>query len=100
MPTGGRKAVVEKEFLYFYYNLKPGETLDTITIKDTLEDAKFMGFQTWGPGKTDDPTYGYSDNTPEYLLLEGADNANAGANFKMPWAAFQTYDSTIANLGT
>jgi hypothetical protein len=100
MPTGGRKAVVEKEFLYFYYNLKPGETLDTITINDTLNDANFIGFQTWGPGKADDPTYGYSDDTPEYILLEGADNGNSGANFKVPWAAFQTYDSTVANIGT
>lgn len=100
MPNGGRKAVVEKEFLYFYYNLKPGETLETVTINDTLEDARFMGFQTWGPGKADDPTYGYSDDTPEYLLMEGADNGNSGANFKIPWAAMQTYDSTVANIGT
>lgn len=100
MPTGGRKAVVEKEFLYFYYNLKPGEALETITINDTLEDARFMGFQTWGPGKADDPTYGYGDNTLEYILMEGADNGNAGANFKVPWAALQTYDSTVANIGT
>ena len=100
MPTGGRKAVIEKEFLYFYYNLKPGETLETITINDTLEDARFMGFQTWGPGKADDPTYGYSDDTPEYILMEGADNGNSGANFKIPWAAMQTYDSTVANIGT
>lgn len=100
LPNGGRKAVFEKEFLYFYYNLKPGETLETITIKDTLDDAKFIGFQTWGPGKTDDPTYGYGDETPEYMLMEGADNGNAGANFKIPWAAFQTYDSTVANIGT
>ena len=100
MPTGGRKAVVEKEFLYFYYNLKPGETLETVTINDTLEDARFMGFQTWGPGKADDPTFGYGDHTPEYILMEGADNGNAGANFKVPWAALQTYDSTVANIGT
>ena len=100
MPTEGRKAVIEKEFLYFYYNLKPGETLDTVTINDTLEDARFMGFQTWGPGKADDPTFGYGDNTPEYILMEGADNGNAGANFKVPWAALQTYDSTVANIGT
>ena len=101
MPTGGRKAVIEKDFLYFYYNLKPGETLETVTINDTLEDARFMGFQTWGPGKADDPTFGYDgDKTPEYILMEGADNGNSGANFKIPWAAMQTYDSTIANIGT
>jgi hypothetical protein len=100
MPTGGRKAVVEKEFLYFYYNLKPGESLETITIQDTLDDARFIGFQTWGPGKADDPTFGYSDDTPEYILMEGADNGNSGANFKIPWAAMQTYDSTVSNIGT
>jgi hypothetical protein len=100
MPTGGRKAVIEKEFLYFYYNLKPGETLEDITINDTLDDARFMGFQTWGPGKADDPTFGYSDDTPEYILMEGADNGNSGANFKIPWAAMQTYDSTVADIST
>lgn len=100
IPNNGRKTVLENEFLYFYYNLKPGETLETITINDTLADARFIGFQTWGPGKADDPTYGYDDNTPEYLLFEGADNGNSGANFKIPWAALQTYDSTVANIGT
>lgn len=99
MPTGGRKAVLEMEFLYFYYNLKPGESLDTITIKDTLKDANFIGFQTWGPGKTDDPTFGYGDHTPEYILMEGADNGNSGANFKIPWAAFQTYTSETDDIG-
>ena len=99
-PLGsGRKTCMENEFLYFYYNLTPDQTLDTITIKDTLDEAKFMGFQTWGSAKADDATYGYDKNsTPEYLLMEGADNGNPGANFKAPWAAFQTYDSTNKDL--
>ena len=98
-PLGGRKTCLEKEFLYFYYNLTPEQTLDTITIQDTLDSAEFIGFQTWGSGKADDPTYGYDKKqTPEYLLMEGADNGNAGANFKVPWAAFQTYNSDLDSL--
>ena len=50
---------------------------------------KLFGFQTWGSAKADDPTYGYDeDKTPEYVLVEGADNASPGANFKQPWATF------------
>lgn len=98
-PLGGRKTCLENEFLYFYYNLTPGQSLDTITIQDTLDSAEFLGFQTWGSAKADDPTYGYDgDKTPEYLLMEGADNGNAGANFKVPWAAFQTYNSDNDSL--
>lgn len=95
-PLGfGRKTCLENEFLYFYYNITPDQDLNTITIQDTLDGARFMGFQTWGSAKADDATYGYDKKrTPEYLLVEGADNGNPGANFKVPWAAFQTYDST------
>lgn len=99
-PLGkGRKACLENEFLYFYYNITPEQDLSTITIQDTLDNAKFMGFQTWGSAKADDPTYGYDgDSTPEYALFEGADNGNPGANFKVPWAAFQTYNSDLDSL--
>ena len=98
-PIGGRKACMENEFLYFYYNITPDQSLDTITIQDTLDNARFLGFQTWGSAKADDPTYGYDEDiTPEYVLFEGADNGNPGANFKVPWAAFQTYDSTTSSL--
>ena len=98
-PLGGRKTCLENEFLYFYYNLTPEQSLDTITIQDTLDSAEFLGFQTWGSAKADDPTYGYDgDKTPEYILMEGADNGNAGANFKVPWAAFQTYNSDNDSL--
>ena len=104
--SGGKKACLEEAFVYFYYNVKPGQDINNITIEDlyTVEfvngiavpqdsDVKFFGFQTWGSGKADDPTFGYGDNTPEYLLVEGADNGAAGANFKQPWAAFQTWTS-------
>lgn len=100
-PIGGRKTCLENEFLYFYYNLKPGQDLATITIQDVLDDSRFMGFQTWGSAKADDATYGFNKKTtPEYLLFEGADNGNPGANFKVPWAAFQTYDPTSTSLDT
>lgn len=102
----GKKACLEEAFMYFYYNVDDDSKLDTITIEDlyttstvnnitVADDAqvKFLGFQTWGSAKADDPTYGYSDATPEYVLFEGADNASPGANFKQPWAAFQTWTS-------
>jgi hypothetical protein len=92
--NGGRKAVLEDDFLYFYVNV-PEEDLNTLTwdyFKDenenyNFENCRFLGFQTWGSGKGDKATSGYSDETPYYLMLEGADNANAAANFKTPWAA-------------
>jgi hypothetical protein len=98
---------LEEDFLYFYYNVDDDSKLDTITIEDlyttetingiTVADdsnVKFLGFQTWGSAKADDPTFGYDKNkTPEYVLFEGADNASPGANFKQPWSAFQTWDS-------
>lgn len=106
--NGGKKACLEEAFMYFYYNVDDNSKLDTITIEDLYttstvngitvaqdSDVKFLGFQTWGSAKADDPTYGYDENkTPEYVLFEGADNASPGANFKQPWAAFQTWDST------
>ena len=110
--TGGKKACLEEAFVYFYYNLKPGQDISTITIDDlyTIEtingivvpqdqDVKYFGFQTWGSGKADDPTYGYDDSTLEYLLVEGADNGSTGANFKQPWAAFQTWTPTVTYDG-
>lgn len=106
--NGGKKACLEEAFLYFYYNVDDNAKLDTITMEDLYttttinnivvaedSDVKFFGFQTWGSAKADDPTYGYDDEKfPEYVLFEGADNGSPGANFKQPWAAFQTWDST------
>ena len=106
--NGGKKTCLEEAFMYFYYNVDDNSKLDTVTIEDlytiseingltVIDDSKvkFFGFQTWGSAKADDPTYGYDENkTPEYVLFEGADNASPGANFKQPWAAFQTWDST------
>ncbi len=96
--NGGRKAVLEDEFLYFFVNV-PLEDLQTITWdyfkqKDgtyNFENCYFLGFQTWGSAKGDEPTSGYSDATPHYLMLEGADNDNPVANFKTPWASMQIW---------
>ena len=105
--NGGKKACIEEAFMYFYYNVDDDSKLDTITIEDLFttktinnivvaedSDVKFFGFQTWGSAKADDPTYGYDEEKfPEYVLFEGADNGSPGANFKQPWAAYQTWDS-------
>lgn len=106
--NGGKKACLEEAFMYFYYNVDDNDKLNTITMEDLYttsvvngitvandSDVKFFGFQTWGSAKADDPTYGYDEDvTPEYVLFEGADNASPGANFKQPWAAFQTWTSS------
>jgi hypothetical protein len=92
--NGGRKAVLEDEFLYFFVNI-PEKDLNAVTwdyFKQddgtyNFENCHFLGFQTWGSAKGDEPTSGYSDATPHYLMLEGADNDNSAANFKTPWAS-------------
>ena len=96
--NGGRKAVLEDDFLYFFVNV-PQEDLNTITwdyFKQedgtyNFENCHFLGFQTWGSAKGDKPTSGYGDDTPHYLMLEGADNDNPSANFKVPWASLQLW---------
>lgn len=96
--NGSRKAVLEDDFLYFFVNV-PKDDLTTITwdyFKQedgtyNFENCHFLGFQTWGSAKGDKPTSGYDKSTPHYLMLEGADNDNAAANFKVPWAAMQLW---------
>lgn len=47
----------------------------------------FAGFQTWGSAKGDKNTFGYSKNkTPEYILLEGAENNGELCNWLTPWS--------------
>lgn len=113
--TGGRKAVNEIPFLYFYYILDENDerTPEDIKLTDlysistdivgneivTEKDVKFFGFQTWGSAKGDPATSGYDKNiTPEYLLMEGADNNSLGANFKQPWAALQSKGNTTSSI--
>lgn len=96
--NNGRKAVLEDEFLYFFVNV-PEDQLNTLTwdyFKQedgtyNFENCYFLGFQTWGSAKGDKETSGYSEATPDYLMLEGADNDNSVANFKTPWASMQIW---------
>ena len=85
----GRKACLELPFLAFYIETE----LDDVSnftpndIENTPdENIKFATFQTWGSAKADDQTYGYDEEeTPAYLLLEGAENNGKLCNFLVPW---------------
>lgn len=111
LPSGGKKAVHEEPFMYFYietdepFNSDYSSELDidSITYAKILElgdQAKFMGFQTWGPGKGDDACSGYDeDNTPEYLMLEGGENTDASVNFLRPWQALQRLRTDFVRSG-
>ena len=101
LPSGGKKAVHEEPYLYFYietptlFNSDYTSELDckSITYDKILElgeQAKFMGFQTWGPGKGDDACSGFDEDvTPHYLMLEGGENTDPSVNFQRPWQALQ-----------
>lgn len=102
--TGTRSAVFEEPFLYFYANVEdPNEIytcedlISSSVINGSVQvddsNVHFFGFLTWGSAKADKPVFGYGDDTPEYILVEGADNGSPGANFKQPWASFQCWDS-------
>ena len=48
---------------------------------------EFKGLFTGGPHKGDDDCFGYdTDEYPELISIEGADNGAAFANFQVPWA--------------
>jgi hypothetical protein len=76
--TPSRRSVLQKPFLCFY------------TDKNHSTPT-FCGFQTWGAAKGDKATFGYDDDeesvsyTPDYIMIEGADNNVPGANFETPW---------------
>lgn len=102
--TGTRSAVFEEPFLYFYANVEdPNEiyTCEDLVSSSVINgsvqvddsNVHFFGFLTWGSAKADKPVFGYGDDTPEYILVEGADNGSPGANFKQPWASFQCWKS-------
>lgn len=102
--TGTRSAVFEEPFLYFYANVEdPNEVytcedlVSSSVINGSVQvddsNVHFFGFLTWGSAKADKPVFGYGDDTPEYILVEGADNGSPGANFKQPWASFQCWNS-------
>lgn len=88
---GGRKAVHEEAFLYFYL-ITDLESVANYELADLLKNPniQFMGFQTFGSAKGDNATFGYDDNkTPEYILIEGGENSDPHVNFRRPWAALQ-----------
>lgn len=90
--SGGRKAVHEEPYLYFYWesDLEDVSNIELADLLDNDSSIKFMGFQTWGSGKGDDATSGYDeDKTPEYLLMEGGENTDPSVNFRRPWQSLQ-----------
>jgi hypothetical protein len=95
--SGGRKAVQEEPFLYFYYETDR-EDVSNIEYAELLQNdnkIKFAGFQTFGPGKGDDACSGYDEDlTPEYLMLEGGENSEPTVNFRVPWMALQRGDAS------
>lgn len=89
--NGGRKAVHEEAFLYFYL-ITDLESVANYELADLLKNpnVQFMGFQTFGSAKGDKATFGYDDNkTPEYILIEGGENSDPHVNFRRPWASLQ-----------
>lgn len=68
-----RVSVRQEPFMFF---VKPR--------KDQPE--KFYSFLTWGASKGDKPTFGYnSDFTPNFVMIEGADNDGVMVRCKVPW---------------
>lgn len=112
LPSGGRKAVHEEPFMYFYietdepFNNDYSSEFDSnhLSYDKILElgnQAKFMGFQTWGPGKGDDACSGYDEDlTPEYLILEGGENTEPSVNFQRPWQTLQRLRTNFLRDGS
>ena len=86
----GRKACLEDAFIAFYVETDL-EDVSNYKLSDLaqLDDSKIMfaGFQTWGSAKGDKNTFGYSDETPGYILLEGAENNGELCNWLTPWCS-------------
>ena len=74
-----RLAVYEEPYLFFH--------------RETANDPwVFKYLMTWGAGKGDKPTFGYSNSaTPRMLMLEGANNDRPLALFRIPWNDDVTY---------
>jgi hypothetical protein len=92
MYSGGKKAVHEEPYLYFYWETDMDD-VNNIQLADILannDQIKFMGFQTWGAGKGDKAESGYDEDvTPGYLMLEGGENDEPTTNFRVPWQDLQ-----------
>ena len=112
LQSGGLKAVHEEPFMYFYWESDytydrtksddpEASSVAFINLQDLFDNndkIKFMGFQTWGPGKGDDACSGYDeDATPEYIMLEGGENKDSSVNFRRPWLALQRGTSTYGS---
>lgn len=86
----GRKACLEDTFIAFYVETDLKDVSNyKLSDLTQLDDSKIMfaGFQTWGSAKGDKNTFGYSKKTtPEYILLEGAENNGELCNWLVPWS--------------
>ena len=71
--SNARIAVLERPFLFFH--------------RETENDQwTFRYLMTFGAGKGDKPTFGFDKkNTPNMLMIEGADNDRPLALFAAPW---------------
>lgn len=99
--SGGRKAVHEEAFLYFYL-ITELPTVDQVELADLIDNdnVKFMGFQTFGSAKGDKATSGYDDDlTPEYIILEGGENADPVVRFLRPWMSLQRKNVSGDSVG-
>ena len=99
--SGGRKTVHEEAFLYFYL-ITDLNTVDQVELADLIDNdnVKFMGFQTFGSAKGDKATSGYDDDkTPEYIILEGGENADPVVRFLRPWMSLQRKTVTEDSVG-
>jgi hypothetical protein len=101
MELGGKKAVKEEPFLYFYVYANRYDVSDFELSEVLASNVKFMGFLTWGSGKGDNETFAIdSDRTPGYLFLEGGENSDIAVQFRVPWQAMQRNSLAWTDLST
>lgn len=75
-----RVAVLERPVLYF------------LQTPDDSEPV-FHGLGTFGPGKMDKKTWGYSSSKfPDFAMLEGSDNNKPLTDMRVPWDDKVTYN--------
>ncbi len=75
-----RVAVLERPVLYF------------IQTPDDSEPV-FHGLGTFGPGKMDKKTWGYSSSKfPDFAMMEGSDNNKPLTDMRVPWDDKVTYN--------
>lgn len=81
LQSTARIAVFEEPYLFFH--------------RETEADPwVFKYLMTWGSAKGDKPTFGFNKNTtPDFLMVEGANNDRPLALFKIPWNDDITYSA-------